>query len=284
MMAPFVHHPFEFDLGPLHVTGFGIAVALAFATAQFTAQQELIRRGEDPAPMERVLVAALAGFIVGAKLYFVALHPGWASLFSRSGLVFWGGLMGGVLACWIALRAKRIPFLQIADACAPALAAGYAIGRTGCWAIGDDYGRPSSGPLAVAFPHGYPPSTVANVAQDAAASVPAGMLPGDVLAVHPTQLYEVAMGLVMFAILWHYRRHQRARGWLFGLYCALAGVERFIVEFYRAKDDRFLGPLSTAQVIAIAFVAVGAVLMTKHRRRVIGSVALLLLPAACIML
>jgi phosphatidylglycerol:prolipoprotein diacylglycerol transferase len=231
--------------------------------------------------MERVLVASLVGFVVGAKLYFVALHPGWASLFSRSGLVFWGGLMGGVLACWIALRARRIRFLDIADACAPALAAGYAIGRTGCWAIGDDYGRPWNGPLAVSFPRGYPPSTVANVGRDAAASLPAGLSPDTVLAVHPTQLYEVAMGLVMFAVLWRYRDHKRAKGWLFGLYCVLAGVERFIVEFYRAKDDRFLGALSTAQLVALAFIAVGAALMTKHRRA-IGAVALLLLPAACL--
>jgi phosphatidylglycerol:prolipoprotein diacylglycerol transferase len=280
-MNPIVHHPFEFNLGPLQVTGFGIAVALAFALAQDAARRELLRRGEDAQPMESVLVAALVGFVVGAKLYFVALHPGWASLFSRSGLVFWGGLIGGVGACWIALRVKRVPFLSIADACAPALAAGYAIGRTGCWAIGDDYGRPWNGPLAVAFPHGAPPSTVSNLAQDAGAAIPAGALPGDVLSVHPTQLYEVAMGVVMFAILWRFRDHKRERGWLFGLYCVLAGAERFIVEFYRAKDDRYLGALSTAQLFALAFLAVGAVLMTKHRRRIIGGAALLLLPVAC---
>jgi phosphatidylglycerol:prolipoprotein diacylglycerol transferase len=82
-----------------------------------------------------------------------------------------------------------------------------------------------------------------------------------VLAVHPTQLYETAMGLVMFAILWRLRDHKHAAGWLFGAYCVLQGVERFLVEFLRAKDDRFLGPLTVAQVIALTFVACGAVWM-----------------------
>ena len=78
----------------------------------------------------------------------------------------------------------------------------------------------------------------------------AGTPPGALVSVHPTQLYEVAMGLVMFAVLWRLRGHRHAEGWLFGLYCVLAGLERFIVEFFRAKDDRFFGPFTTAQAIA----------------------------------
>jgi phosphatidylglycerol:prolipoprotein diacylglycerol transferase len=210
------------------------------------------------------LVAALVGFIIGAKLYFVALEPTWAGVFSRSGLVFWGGLLGGILASWVVIRRKGIPFLRIADVAGPAIAAGYAVGRTGCWAVGDDYGRPWTGPLAVAFPQGIPPSTAGILARDFGTSVPPGLDPATVLAVHPTQLYETAMGLTMFFILWRLRDHRHAEGWLFGFYCLLAGVERFIVEFYRAKDDRFVGPLTTAQVIAFAFIAAGVLLMTRR--------------------
>jgi len=73
------------------------------------------------------------------------------------------------------------------------------------------------------------------------------------------------MGLVMFAILWRFRDHRHAEGWLFGFYCVLAGLERFIVEFYRAKDDRFIGPFTSAQAIAFGFLVVGAVLMVRLR-------------------
>jgi phosphatidylglycerol---prolipoprotein diacylglyceryl transferase len=256
-----VHHPFVFSLGPLSITGFGIAVALAFAVAHHTAAQELERRGHDPAPMHDVLLAAVVGFIIGAKLYFVALEGSWDKVFSRSGLVFWGGLIGGIAASWIVLRWKRIPFFRIADATGPALAAGYAVGRTGCFAVGDDYGRPWTGWLAVAFPEGAPPSTAGTLMRDFGAQLPFSLRPETVLGVHPTQLYETAMGLAMFAILWRLRDHKHAEGWLFGLYCVLAGIERFIVEFFRAKDDRFVGPLTMAQVIAIAFMAMGAVWM-----------------------
>lgn len=261
-----VHHPFVIPLGLLPITGFGIAVAIAFFAGQFVAQRELVRRGHDPAPMGDVFVAAIVGYVVGGKLYYVALHPSWDSVFSRSGVVFWGGLIGGIVLSWIAMRRKGVPFLRMADVSAPGIAAGYAIGRTGCWAVGDDYGRPWNGPFAVSFPEGSPPSTAGNLSADFLTSIPAGVSPLSVLPVHPTQLYEVAMGLVMFGVLWRLRDHRHAEGWLFGAYCVLAGVERFIVEIYRAKDDRLLGMFTSAQVIAFGFIAVGAVLLVRLRR------------------
>jgi phosphatidylglycerol:prolipoprotein diacylglycerol transferase len=89
-----------------------------------------------------------------------------------------------------------------------------------------------------------------------------------VLSVVPTQLMEVVLGFAMFAILWRLRDHKHAEGWLFGVYCVLAGIERFIVEFFRAKDDRFAwaGGLSMAQVIAIAIVLAGIGIMAARNR------------------
>jgi len=94
-----------------------------------------------------------------------------------------------------------------------------------------------------------------------------GVSPNTVLSVVPTQLMEVAMGLAMFGILWRLRDHKHAEGWLFGVYCVLAGIERFIVEFFRAKDDRFpwAGGLSIAQVIALGIVLVGIVIMSARK-------------------
>jgi phosphatidylglycerol:prolipoprotein diacylglycerol transferase len=96
------------------------------------------------------------------------------------------------------------------------------------------------------------------------ANLPAGLPPDAVVAVYPTQLLEVVLGLVMFGILWRLRRHTHAAGWLFGLYCLLAGTERFVVEFFRAKSD-MLGPVTSAQVVALAVAAAGVLLLTWRR-------------------
>ena len=85
---------------------------------------------------------------------------------------------------------------------------------------------------------------------------------GEVVSVHPTQLYEVTLGFVMFLILWRYRDHKHAEGWLFGLYCVLAGIERFAIEFLRAKDDRILPVgLTLAQMFALLFAVAGVIVM-----------------------
>lgn len=261
-LASIVQQPLSYQVGPLQLTGFGLAVLLAFIIAQITAQRELARRGHDPEPVGDLIFAAVIGGLLGGKIYYAIVMGDASALLSRAGFVFWGGLMGGIIVCYLVIRAKRLGFPRISDVAAPAIAAAYSVGRTGCWAVGDDYGRPWNGPLAVSFPNGAPPSTVANMTELFRITPPLGSTPSQVLSVHPTQLYEVALGFVMFVILWRLRDHKHAEGWLFGLYCVLAGVERFIIEFLRAKDDRFLlGTFTMAQVIAILFAVGGAMWM-----------------------
>jgi Prolipoprotein diacylglyceryltransferase len=96
------------------------------------------------------------------------------------------------------------------------------------------------------------------------ANLPSTLAPTDVVSVYPTQLLEVVLGLVMFGILWRRRRHAHAAGWLFGVYCVLAGVERFIVEFFRAKSD-MVGPVTSAQVVALGVTAAGLLLLAWRR-------------------
>ena len=269
LATPIVHDPFTFALGPLKLTGFGIAMMAAFGIAHTVAQTVLRQRGDDDEIMNDVTFAALIGTIVGGKVYF-AINETFAgrdflsALFSRAGFVYWGGFLGSVLLSWLVIRWRKQPFLRIADGAAVGIAAGYAIGRTGCWAVGDDYGRPWDGPLAVSFPRGMPPSTVANMNAEFHANLPASLSPDTVVSVYPTQLLEVALGVVMFMILWRMRRHEHGAGWLFGMYCLLAGVERFIVEFFRAKGD-VVGPLTSAQWVALAIGAVGVLLLTTRR-------------------
>jgi phosphatidylglycerol:prolipoprotein diacylglycerol transferase len=229
-------------------------------------ERELARRGHDPSPVSGVVVGSLLGFLVGAKVYYAILTGDPATLFSRGGFVFWGGLIGGILGGGVAARLLGIPFWRIADVAGPGIAAGYAVGRTGCWAVGDDYGRPWDGPLAVVFPEGAPPSTAGNLRAMFGVDLPPSVPPGELIAVYPTQLLEVALGMAMFAALWRLRDHRHAEGWLFGVYCVLAGIERFAVEFLRAKDDRFFGGLTTAQLISVGIVAAGAAILALRRR------------------
>jgi phosphatidylglycerol:prolipoprotein diacylglycerol transferase len=267
MLSPdgITHLPTVLRVGPLELTGFGLAVLLAFVISQIICQRELWRRGHlvEADAIPDLILAALLGTLVGAKTYYVILTGDPGAFLSRGGFVFWGGFMGSVLFCWAVIRWKKLPFWRIADVAGLAIAAGYAVGRTGCWAVGDDYGRPWSGPFAVRFPEGAPPSTAANMSQLFGVQFPGDVPATEVIAVHPTQLYETAMGFVMFLILWKLRVRPARDGWLFGVWAILAGIERFIVEFFRAKDDRFVAGLTMAQVIAIAMMAIGTILVAR---------------------
>jgi len=266
IFATIVHHPLSYQLGPLQFTGFGLAILLTFVIAQIISQHEMERRGHDGSVMGDLVFASVIGGLLGAKLYYAILMHDMSSLWSRAGFVFWGGLIGGILATAFVMHRKKLSFARISDVAGITLAAGYAVGRTGCWAVGDDYGRPWNGFLATVFPEGAPPSTAGNMSRMFGVSFPPGTPDNQLIAVHPTQLYEVALGFVMFLILWRFRDHKHAEGWLFGLYCVLAGIERFVIEFFRAKDDRFFpGGLTTAQLIAIAFAVGGAIWMYLRR-------------------
>lgn len=263
---PIVHHPFAYSFGPIGFTGFGLAVLLAFLVGQVVAQQELARRGVDPEPVNDMVFAAVIGGLLGAKLYYVVVLGHWDAMFERGGFVYWGGLIGGTLAVMAVVAKKRFGMWRMLDVGGIAVAAAYSVGRTGCWAVGDDYGRPWTGFLAVAFPDGAPPSTAGIMASEFGSAVPDGVSPNAVLSVYPTQLYEVVLGFIMFLVLWRMRDHKHAEGWLFGVYMVFAGVERFVIEFYRAKDDRLLFGITYAQGIALVIVALGVVVMMLRSR------------------
>src|SRR5262245_32250012 len=182
-------------------------------------------------------VAAGIGGVLGAKLWFVAATGELSSLFSRGGLVWYGGFIGGVTVVLLNGWRLKVPMRWTMEITAPALAAAYALGRIGCFLVGDDYGVPTALPWGMQFPQGIPPTTPEALARDFHVAIPAGVSPETVLAVHPTQLYETAIMTAVFMVLWRKRGHGNGTGWLFGLYLVLAGAERFLVEFLRAKED-----------------------------------------------
>lgn len=194
--------------------------------------------------------AGVFGGLLGAKLWwtveFFGTAPYLSLLFSRGGLSWFGGFTFGIAAGLLVIRARRLKLLTILSAAAPALAIGHAIGRIGCFLVGDDYGKASDLPWAVAFPEGLPPT---------------------IERVHPTQIYEA---LPLFAIGWLllvWRRQGRSDRVVLGSYFALAGMTRFLIEFVRV-NERVVGALTVAQLASVAVMLVGAWLLTGSRRAV----------------
>ena len=251
-------YPFIVHLGPLEVTGYGLMLMVAFLMGGWLIARQLRERELREEYAADMVAAAVIGGIIGAKLWYVALTRDPGALFSRGGLVWYGGFIGGALAVILNGWRLKVPLRWTMQIAAPALAAAYALGRVGCFLVNDDYGRPSNLPWAVRFPDGLPPSTAGNLHQLFGVPIPPGTDPSSVLSVHPTQLYEVTAMLLAFAVLWVLRKRGKPIGWLFGLYLIFAGVERFLVEIVRAKDDRFLGPFTLAQLTSVILVLIGA--------------------------
>ncbi|SEH12538.1 prolipoprotein diacylglyceryl transferase [Thermoleophilum album] len=239
------------ELGPITLQTFGLAMAAAFLAAAALGARRFAELGRSPDLAWELGVAALVGGVVGARAYFLIEH--WdevrgdlvGEVFAGTGLVWYGGLLGGALAvaAWAAHR-RALGSWLLGAVTAP-LALGYAIGRIGCQLSGDgDYGIRSDLPWAMAYPHGTVPTTE---------------------RVHPTPIYEtLTMGLVA-AGLWVFR-DRVAPTKLFAWYLVLAGSERFLVEFVRRNSPVVAG-LTAAQLIALALSLVGAAILLASRAR-----------------
>lgn len=262
-------YPILFEIGGLTITSFGLMMFLSFISAAWILSLQLERRGMNRDFAWDVLAwTAIAG-IVGAKVYYLGLH--WEDLVanpigqltSRGGLVWYGGLIGGIAAYYWYARRRGMPLATTFDACAPALMLAYAVGRLGCFLVGDDYGLPTNAWYGIAFPNGAPPSTAGylrSVGGEISASIPDSAI----VTVHPTQLYEIGAALVLFAVLWHLSKKRLRPGQLFGLYLGLYGIERFLIEIVRAKSDRVLLGLTTSQIASILMLSVAAYLWQRR--------------------
>ena len=260
-------YPVLFRIGDFTITSFGLMMFLSFVVGAWVLGKQFGKRGMDPELAWDMLLWIALGGILGAKLYYIGLHledlaaDPVRELTSRGGLVWYGGFIGGVSAFYWQIRKRNLPLAPTFDAAAPALAIAYAVGRLGCFLVGDDYGRPTDSWVGIAFPEGYPPST-AGYFRSIGTEIPAEIPDAAVLAVHPTQLYEIAAAMVMFAILWRLSGKLRA-GRLFATYMVLYAIERFLVEFVRAKTDFALFGLTTSQIASILLI-VGAAFIWKR--------------------
>lgn len=151
-----------------------------------------------------------------------------------------------MIAVTIYIQRNRLKWLQVADWVAPFLALGQAIGRIGCFLVGDDYGIPSTLPWACAFPNGLPPTDI---------------------PVHPTQLYEMGIYFLIFIYLRYRKQNQHFTGELMFEYLFLVGFSRFMIEFIR-NNPKYLIGFSGAQYISIIMMSIGIYYMWKKRQKV----------------
>jgi len=241
-------YPTIFRIGIFDVTSFGVMVAIGALVGLWVFGRELARSGL-PTSGSDAAMAGVFGGLAGAKLLWVAEHVGEEPfrdlLFSRGGMSWFGGFAGGVLTALIFMWRMRLPIVPMLAASTPALAIGHAIGRIGCFLVGDDYGRPSSLPWAVAFPKGLPPTDV---------------------PVHPTQLYEMAALFIVAWLLIRWRRRGVPDAIVIGRYLVLVGAIRFAIEFIRV-NQRLVGPFTLAHMIAAALAIVGLIVLITNRRR-----------------
>ena len=262
--------PVIFDFGEVSIFGFsfhpvinsyGFMLMIAFYTCYYFLNKDLKRLGHKPALAGDIVFAAAVGGIVGSRIYFLLenfeqfLNDPIGMIFSGGGLVFLGGLLGGLLAVTYIIKKNNLRWIAFADIVAPLLILGYAIGRVGCLLVGDDYGLPTNLPWGMEFPNGIPPSTY-QIFQSRYPWVDlSGFSPG-VLKVHPTQIYETLIGSGIFYYLYKKRQSVKVVGSLFFTYLTLAGAERFMIEFLRINQKYFLG-LSGAQLISVTMLSIG---------------------------
>jgi phosphatidylglycerol:prolipoprotein diacylglycerol transferase len=255
--------PVLFKLGPLTVYSYGMMMALGFLAADFVISSECKRRGLNTDFASSMVVwAAIAG-IACSRLYSVIdnfsayAHDPWSIIFSGSGFVWYGGLIGGLLSSYFVARYYKINFWTAADMAGPALVIGQALGRIGCHLSGDgDWGMPTTLPWGVAYPNaivGWNGNSVLKL--DSQNHLVSAFYPG--VHVHPTPIYEAIVYGLIFMFLWSRRKETKVPGQLFDLYLMLAGAARFMVEFLRVNPRVFMG-LSEAQLIAIVMMILGA--------------------------
>lgn len=231
----------EISIGPITLQTFGLMFGLGFIAAGLVIARRFGEVGKPPDWAYEMTFSALIGGLVGSRLYF--LFENWddvkddfiGNLFSGSGLVWYGGAIGGALAVIAWAYYRGLLSLALLDLAAVPLALGYAIGRVGCQLSGDgDYGKAWDGPWAMAYPDATVPTDT---------------------PVHPTPIYEtLVMGLVAI-VLWRLRDRFKP-GILFALYLLAAGLERFLVEFLRRNSDVALG-LTQAQLLSLGMMIAG---------------------------
>lgn len=239
-------HPIFFKIGSIEIRYYGVMIALAFIVAAIVGERESRRKGFAPGLVYDLLSYMLVAVIAGARLYYVLLsdpywfitHPFEIIAVWKGGLSLHGGLIGGLIAGIWYCRKKGIAVWKFTDVLAPAIILGQAIGRIGCTLNGCCYGRETDLPWGVVY-------------TDPHSSAPLG------IPLHPTQIYEVLLSLILFAGLWLGRKKTAFDGHLFLTYIMGYGVIRFFLEFFRGDSLLLFDLVPVPHVMSIVIFLTG---------------------------
>lgn len=240
-------HPILFRLGSLEIHTYGVFVAAGFLFGILNATYRAKTEGIPPERVNDLGIWLVIAGMVGGKLFHILFFwrdflAGWraAGLASlREGFVFFGGFIAASLTTVVYCRVKKLSLLKVADALGPSVALGHAFGRLGCFFEGCCFGKACTAPWAVKFPAPH-------------------MMTG--IPVHPTQLYEAAGNLAIFAALTAYYPHKKFDGQIWWLYILSYAALRFVVEFSRGDYAvHYLGAFTLGQVVAVVMMVVAVV-------------------------
>ena len=257
-----------FRIGPLTINSYGVMLALAFIVGIFLAIRRAEKKGIDSNTIVNLAFIVMISAIVGSRLFYVLFHLSefkgrWIYTFlpiqpdgtiGLGGLIFLGGFVGALLSGAIYVYRKKLSFWKVVDSVAPSLALGLFFGRIGCFLNGCCYGKACDMPWGIVFP----PNS------------PAGFQTGGI-AIHPTQLYSSAYGLIIFGILMLLDKKVHFDGFLFSTFLILYGVSRFVVDFFRFYESQMflIDGIGFNQLLSLLLVIAGIVLLlSKHRDEV----------------
>lgn len=250
-------HPVLFQIGPVRIFSYGLMMALAFIIALVVAQYRAPKFGFKKDIISEIIFWAIVGGIAGGRIYYVLINLDFylsnpLEVFSlwKGGLVVYGGLAGGMIACVAVLRKHGQNVLDWADFLIGCVPLGQAIGRIGCFLNGCCFGSQCSVPWAVRFP------------ENSFAAEKYGI----VHHVHPVQLYDCVLLFVMSFFMIRAFGKRRFRGQIFCLYPVVYGISRFCVEFFRGDYQTHPMGLTPAQVFSLVAVFCGVVAYFTARR------------------
>jgi phosphatidylglycerol:prolipoprotein diacylglycerol transferase len=251
-------HPVIMEFGHLSIRWYGIMIALAFLIGMWLAGKEAERKGIGKERIQNFFLYAFLGAVAGARLYFIAftdLFVFWRdplSVFAiwEGGLAIHGAILGGLMVSIIFTRYHHINLGKFLDTLTPSLILGQAIGRIGCFFNGDAHGYPTTMPWGLV----YAPDSIAGQ-----------VYPG--LPLHPTQLYEMVLNLIIFGVLWRLRKKLKINGHLFLLYVVMYLAIRIFVEHFRADKLTYLGNFSAAQTIGVIGIVLGITSMFYLKKK-----------------
>ena len=255
-------HPELFHLGLLHIRSYGVMLAIAFLVGTWLALREARRLSLDEDKVVNVILVVLIASVLGARALYVMEHiqefrREWGSVIAlwQGGLTLYGGIVAGTAAGLIAARRFGLPMWQVADALTPSLALGTCFGRIGCFLNGCCYGKPTNLPWGVVFP------------SDSFAGLEFGNA-----AVHPSQLYFAAAGLILFLVTWSVREKFKVPGTLFWTFILLFALIRVPLDMTRAYEPEatiLRGPgfdITESQLTSMAIALFGLLMILRLRR------------------